>query len=108
MNPPMIEGLSCRWEPLKPTHGVMLTLMAASADGENAAIFTELRKRIQAVLGGDEERAAPVSNSALRFRLPPTGLKLEALARAGRRQFWTTYLPLLLQTLVQGWAERFG
>jgi hypothetical protein len=86
----------------------MLTLMAASADGENAAIFTELRKRIQAVLGGDEERAAPVSNSALRFRLPPTGLKLEALARAGRRQFWTTYLPLLLQTLVQGWAERFG
>jgi hypothetical protein len=33
---------------------------------------------------------------------------LEALARAGRRQFWISYLPLLLQTLAQGWAERFG
>ncbi len=106
--PADVEGLSCRWEPLKPTKGVMVTVMAqcvrADAAGEDLAA---LRHRMQAVLGGDETGSAPASDQSLMFRWPPSGLKFEALARAGRRQFWTTYLPLLLQSLAQGWAQKF-
>ncbi len=105
--PADVEGLSCRWEPLEPTRGVMVTLMAASVAGDETEVLSGLRRRIQAVLGGDESGAAPASDRTLRFRLPPSGLRLEALARAGRRQFWTTYLPLLAQTLLQAWAQRF-
>jgi hypothetical protein len=56
--PADVEGLSCRWEPLQPTYGVMLTLMAASADGENVAVFTELRKRIQAAMKKGRRQSA--------------------------------------------------
>jgi hypothetical protein len=36
----------------------MLTLMAASADGENVAVFTELRKRIQAAMKKGRRQSA--------------------------------------------------
>lgn len=109
-DPPDLEGLSCRWEPLKASRGVMASLMAASVEpGADAGrALAGVRRRIQSILGGDEAAAAPVSDATLRFKLPPAGLKLEALALAGRRRFWTTYLPLLLQAFAQGYAEKFG
>lgn len=107
--PADLEGLTCRWEPLKSSHGVMATLMAApTTPDDGGKTLAALRARIQNILGGDEAGAAPVSNKTLRFRFPPPGLKLEALARAGRRQFWTSYLPLLLQSVFQVYAEKFG
>lgn len=105
-DPPDLEGLTCRWEPLRPARGVMATLMAAGLGPEGAAALAALRLRIQAVLGGDETAAAPASAAALSFRWPPTGLRLEALARAGRRRFWAAYFGALLQSLAQLWAER--
>lgn len=107
---PDLEGLSCRWEPLKSSNGVMLTLMATAqpAAAKNAgAIYADLRDRLQAVLGGDEAANQPVSDASLRFRFPPRGLWLEALAR-GRKFPILSALPLLLQSLAQGFAERLG
>lgn len=108
--PPDLEGLSCRWEPLRATNGVMATLMAASVapDREAGEVLADLRGRIQIILGGDEAQAAPVTNKTLRLRLPSTGLMFEALARAKRRRFWVTYMPLLITSVLQSYAERFG
>jgi len=103
---PDLEGLTCRWEPLRPARGVMATLMAAGLGPDGAAALAQLRRRIQTVLGGDETAAAPASAASLRFRWPPAGLRLEALARAGRRRFWAAYFAALAQSLVQLWAER--
>lgn len=106
--PPDLEGLSCRWEPLAPTHGVMVTLMASSLVTDEEQELKRIRTLIQEALGGDETIAAPVSDGSLKFRWPPRALRLEALAQMGRRSFWSAYIPLLLQSLAQGWAERFG
>lgn len=105
---PDLEGLSCRWEPLKPAHGVMLTLMAAPQAEDDGATLATLRQRLQAVLGGDETVAAPVSDRSLSFRWPPRGLKLEALTQMRSRSFWKTYASLALEALAQGYAEKFG
>jgi len=103
---PDLEGLSCRWEALQASHGVMLAIMIASVEGD-AEAMADARLRIQAILGGDETTAAPVSNATLLFRWPPTGLMMEAAARFGRKA-WRRFPGLLIETLAQAWAERFG
>ena len=101
-----VSGLTCRWEPLTPTHGLMLTVMAADQDSTRPSL-AELRARFHAILGGDETSAAPVSNGSLKFRWPPRGLRLEALALAGKKAFWKSYLPIFLESVAQLYAERF-
>jgi len=109
--PPDLQGLSCRWEPLKPEHGCMLTLMirplASGPEGEARAL-AETLQRLSGILGHGLEASAPVSRFSLRFRWPPRGLPMEARATRGATGYWLHYLGLLAQSLVQLFCERFG
>lgn len=106
---PDLEGLSCRWEPLESANGVMLTLIATAqptSDLADVAACAALRTQLQSILGGDEAGNQPVSEKTLRFRFPPRGIWLEALART-RRWPILSLLPILAQTLGQLYAQRF-
>ncbi|MEQ9125091.1 MAG: DUF3095 family protein, partial [Alphaproteobacteria bacterium] len=60
-DPPDLEGLTCRWEPLRPARGVMATLMAAGLGPEGAGPRAAPGHPHQAGLGGGETAAAPAT-----------------------------------------------
>ena len=84
--PPDLEGLSCRWEPLRAAHGVSLTLMLRAAALEPQAQSQVLRDSlaaIQRILQGEGQASAPVRPETTRFRFPPRTVWEEAKATAG-------------------------
>jgi hypothetical protein len=110
MAAPNLEGLSCRWEPLTPRSGRMMTLMVqgtnSDPDGESALLGAVVRD-ISDILGHRLQDSAPASVQSMTFRWPPRGLELEARATAGRQTFRGRYLAVLASSLIQAWCEGF-
>lgn len=107
--PPDLEGLSCRWEPLRPQHGRMLALIVQPAPGQDAAVvLSETLANISRALAVPLAAHAPVSDATLRFRFPPTGLghEVRAMARGGARA--GAWVRALGTAFLQALAERFG
>ena len=106
---PDLEGLSCRWDPLRPTRGRMINLLVqATADDpvDEGRVLTRTIAAIGAVLGHDLTEHAPTTSDSMHFRWPPSGLMLEARATAGAMPVWRRYLEVLVSSLLQLWAER--
>jgi hypothetical protein len=109
--PPSLEGLSCRWQPLKARRGVVLSLItcarAAGPEAERSHV-----KRVMAalsdILGQDIAAAAPIAPEALTFKWPPAGLDLETKATAGRKWQARRRTEILAQSLIQYVCERFN
>lgn len=81
---PDLTGLSCRWQPIAPRHGAMVSVIVAEGRAGGDA-FRAAVSRIIAALG-ESERFQPVDSETLRPALLSRGLWLEALARRqGRR-----------------------
>jgi hypothetical protein len=108
---PDLQGLSCRWEPLEPQKGQMLTLMIKTTAGqESDAVDPGMRallNKLSAILQRSLQDAAPASPFSMRFVWPPKGLKLEARATAGARWVLPRYSAVLLSSLIQWFCERF-
>jgi len=107
---PDLEGLSCRWEPLQPRSGCMLTVMVqATADGASTEgeVLGGVLAAISGILGHGLNDSAPASSASMRFKWPPKGLGLEARATAQGRPLWRRYLEVLVSSLIQFWCERF-
>lgn len=105
---PDLEGLSCRWEPLKARNGIMLTTILLPYDADASVEIHAVTDTIAEILGGDISDFAPAHDATLRYRFPPSGLPLEIAAgtrrtKNFRRIFWV-YLTALLQYI----CERFG
>jgi hypothetical protein len=110
MAEPDLDGLSCRWEPLTPKNGKMLTLMVRGRGGDAASegrLLGEVLKAIGDVLGDPLPEHAPASRHSMRFRWPPRGLKLEAMATKGKESFAKAYRKVLISSLIQFFLERF-
>ena len=108
--PPDLDGLSCRWEPLASENGVMLSvLMLATADQES--VKAEIYRSLIDALGEISEEAInqgkPISDNNMKFRWPPRGLGAEIDATVGERNrlFWA--LRLYLYSLFQWFLDRF-
>ncbi len=83
--PPDLEGLSCRWAPIRPEAGRIITLMVAAADpAEEEDELRDVIAGLRRILAGDLAHCAPVRPARLRFRWPPAGLKMEARLAGGR------------------------
>jgi hypothetical protein len=104
---PDLDGLTCRWEPLAPSHGVMATIMVKGLGSGESGELRYTLDEIQRILGGDAAEAAPTSNRTLSFRFPPRGLKLEALAFNAFTPFKARFWRIIMESLVQLYAERF-
>ena len=104
---PDLEGLSCRWEPLRTERGCMVNLLIrARADdtGSAATLYGAVVDELDAILSADPLSVRPGN---LRFRWPPRGLGAEATLTRGRKPQWRRYLEILTESLIQLWLERF-
>ena len=106
---PDLEGLSCRWDPLVPQNGQMLTLMVQTRTSDPrvhqetlVAILGALRR----ILNDDPRSAAPANPHSMRFRWPPRGLWLEAQTYARHGSTFMRYLGILIQSRIQYWCEK--
>ena len=77
--PPDLQGLSCRWEPLAASRGRMIALMVRPVGPEAPGpAYAQILSRLQEILDQDIPAHAPASDTSLRFRWPPRGLRMEA------------------------------
>jgi hypothetical protein len=97
---PNLQGLSCRWEPLSATKGLILTILVSAKDdgAKSFSIYREVLAGLQKILGGDFKVACPVKNESLKIKWPPRTLGAEASSRGGNRlrQLWSTALDSLI------------
>ena len=107
---PDLQGLSCRWEPLNPRNGRMMTIMVQATDSDPAdesRLLDDVVHKISELLGHRLQESAPASPRSMKFRWPPRGLGLEARATAGEQSFLRSYFGVLVSSLIQYWCERF-
>jgi hypothetical protein len=104
--PPDMEGLSCRWAPIRPARGRIITLMIAAADpAEEQAVLRDALAGLNRILTGGLRRFAPVRAEEMRFRWPPLGLAMEA--RLGRGKFLRTLAWAAFTSFNQWLCETF-
>ena len=89
--PPDLEGLSCRWTPLKSTRGRMVSLVVRGAG------HGEIHNALCRLVGVTTLKAAALEN--LKTRWPPKGLVREARARRGRDSLWSWVFRVSFETL---------
>ena len=108
---PDLTGLSCRWEPLQPQSGLMVSVIVkpeGASDAERGKILDEVLAATNHILGDLVTNRAPASEGSMQFRWPPRGLMTEARATAGKSGVMVRYMRLLGESLVQGFAQKFG
>lgn len=89
-----LDGLSCRWNPLKSGRGRMLTLIIQGADNPGAVHAQVMAMARQ---GGGAE---PVRSDTLRVGWPPKGFLLEAQASRRGGSLWIAAIKVLANTLI--------
>src|ERR1700680_2030929 len=85
---PDLSGLSCRWNDIPASHGLILSLVVAPVTNGDPA-FRKLVEELLAELESSSEVARPVPENAPGAGWPPPGLDLEARAsrKSGERLF---------------------
>jgi hypothetical protein len=81
---PDLTGLSCRWEAIPATRGVILSLITAPGATGTAGAFRALVERILALVADARQAGQPIPEPRTALRWPPTGLGLEARASRGK------------------------
>jgi hypothetical protein len=105
---PDLSGLSCRWNDMPATRGVMLSLVVAPVRQGDPA-FRRLVEGLLADLETSPELTRPVPDGAPGVGWPPPGLELEARAsrRRGERR-WVARLRVAAATLLAYIVMRLG
>ena len=93
---PDLSGLSCRYEEIPASRGVVLSLVVAPAPGASAEAFRAAVEHIATIVERTPGASRPVPGQRLRFTWPPAGADLEArasrrpgeLVRAARSKCW--------------------
>ncbi|SDT92982.1 DUF3095 domain-containing protein [Stappia sp. ES.058] len=98
----VLDGLSCRWEPVPAEQGHIVTLMLRPQDPAPEALarlIADLDRLLENEFSGAVPGSAPVRRTSLRFRFPPSGLLREARAVGARRGFWRVLSRAILEAL---------
>ena len=105
--PPDLSGLSCRWEPLNASSGVMLSVLVQATSNDatrRAATYRQGIKAIEQIANDAPNAGKPINAGNMKFRWPPRGLRAEIDATVGNRNraLWTlrVYANSLLQWML--------
>jgi len=112
---PDLEGLSCRWEPLKSNLGTMLSMLIharGKTNEENIAIYREVIECVEEIFSSDLKLASPVSAQNMVFKWPPNGIKSECKLFAlspnrNKKWFWIGFTGLV-QFVLEKFDLSFG
>ncbi|MFO1323569.1 MAG: DUF3095 domain-containing protein [Burkholderiales bacterium] len=105
---PDLSGLSCRWNDIPATRGVILSLVVAPVRHDDAA-FRGLVEGLLHELENSDEVARPVPDGAPGVGWPPPGLDLEARAsRKGGEALSLARLRVAMETLLAYVVMRLG
>ena len=107
---PDLNGLSCRWEPLKTQKGkiVCILVKAQATDFQHIqSIFSDFLAKLAIALGTGLDQASPVTKQSMHFTWPPKGLIAEAKMTRGDRSFWSRLIELYVKSFIQFILERF-
>jgi hypothetical protein len=83
---PDLSGLSCRFEEIPATRGVILSLLVLPASGADPAAFRALIEDIVMLVEQSPDAGRPVPSDGPRLRWPPLGVELEARTSPGDRR----------------------
>jgi hypothetical protein len=100
---PDLEGLSCRWEPLRNINGVMLTIIVKQINDNSSDIAGEISRILNKPLG----EFTPVHGKSLNYRYPPRGLALEVAATGMKEGAVKAYCWALFTSAMQWLCEKF-
>jgi len=106
---PDLSGLSCRWEEIPSSRGIVLSVVAAPGKNARPELFRAAIQDIARIVERTPEASRPVPGRSLRLKWPPQGMELEA--RAARRPgepLWLRRIKLLALTLFGYLVMRFG
>ncbi len=107
---PDLEGLSCRWDPLKSCNGTMMSMLVYATGGsqaENIATYREVIDGVAQIFNSSPVDASPVSSENMSFTWPPPGLSNEIkfikdLPNRRWKWFW-----IYFTSVVQFFLEKF-
>jgi hypothetical protein len=106
---PDLSGLSCRFEEIKSSRGVVLSLVVAPVPGTDMNAFRLAVEDIARIVERTPDASRPVPGQKLRLGWPPQGLELEVRASRKRGEpLWLRRIKLLVYTLVGFLIMRFG
>jgi Protein of unknown function (DUF3095) len=104
---PDLSGLSCRFEEIPATRGVILSLLVLPAPGGDPAAFRWLIEDIVALVERSPDSGRPVPAGGPPLRWPPAGVDFEARAQRGGSLF-SRRAGVLAHTLFAYLVMRFG
>jgi hypothetical protein len=106
---PDLTGLSCRFQEIPATRGIILSLVITAAPGADHARFVAAVEDIVGMLEKSNEAGSPVPANGPSLGWPPPGLELEALASHGAtRSVTRRKAELLVHTLLAYLVFKFG
>ncbi|GJD50886.1 hypothetical protein OPKNFCMD_3634 [Methylobacterium crusticola] len=106
---PDLSGLSCRFEPWRAEHGLILSVLVVAAEGADRAAVRGVIEDVVRLAAAAPAMGRPLGAAGPRLRWPPAGLGHEARARgpkAGSRIL--RRLALLGETLLSYAIFRLG
>ncbi len=104
---PDLTGLSCRFETMPATHGVILTLLVLPATDATSPGYRALVERVVALTERSPDAGRPVPSQGPGLRWPPAGFELEARTVRGG-SLLVRRVGVLAYTLFAYVVMRFG
>jgi hypothetical protein len=106
---PDLSGLSCRFEEIKSSRGVVLSLVVAPVPGADMDAFRMAIENIARIVETTPDASRPVPGQKLKLTWPPQGLELEARAsRKPGEPLWRRRIYLLAYTFFAFLIMRSG
>ena len=104
---PDLSGLSCRFEEIPATRGVMLSVLVVPARNADAGAFRKVIEDIVALVERSPDAGRPVPAGGPPLRWPPAGVEYEARAQRGGSLFRRRAF-VLANTLFAYLVMRYG
>ena len=106
---PDLSGLSCRFEEIPSSRGVVLSLVVQPVPGADADAFRMAVEDIARIVEKTPDASRPVPGQRLRLSWPPQGFELEARAsRKPGEPIWLRRIKVLVFTFFGFLIMRFG
>jgi hypothetical protein len=88
---PDLTGLSCRWNPIKATHGRIVSIIAVPGAAGDMSAFRKLISELVELSNEDGRGGHPVPIDGPELGMPGEGIEMEAKAQSGLDDGWMRF-----------------